>query len=125
VNRSLVKARQAGMKSNILSLENLKITIERDVRDNVSNLNSSLRRLQLLEKNEKIAERSFDISNARFSNGDINSEELALDRKRFNTSKLSFLSAYIDYKLNLLDLKRKTFYDFEKNIPVDEGASRF
>jgi outer membrane protein TolC len=81
--------------------------------------------LQLLEKNEKIAERSFDISNARFSNGDINSEELALDRKRFNTSKLSFLSAYIDYKLNLLDLKRKTFYDFEKNIPVDEGASRF
>jgi outer membrane protein len=124
VNRSLVKARQAGMKSNILSLENLKITIERDVRDNVSNLNSSLRRLQLLEKNEKIAERSFDISNARFSNGDINSEELALDRKRFNTSKLSFLSAYIDYKLNLLDLKRKTFYDFEKNIPIDEDATR-
>lgn len=121
VNHSQVKAKQASLNSNILNLENTKITIERDILDVVNNLNSSLKRLQLLEKNAKIAEKSFEISNSRFSNGDINSENLALDRKRFNTSKQSYLSAYIDYKLNLLDLKRRTFFDFENNIGVQDN----
>lgn len=124
VNHSRVKAKQAGINSNLLYLENLKITIERDIRDNVNNLNSSFKRLQLLEKNEKIATKSFEISTARFSNGDINSEELALDRKRLNTSKQSYLAAFIDYKLYLLDLKRRTFYDFEKNMSLETDTPK-
>ena len=81
-------------------------------------LNSSLRRLQLLEKNVQLAEKSFDISRQRFSNGDIDSQSLALDRTRLNAAYQSHLNSYISYKLLLADIMRKTFYDFENRQPI-------
>jgi Outer membrane protein len=118
-NRSLVKLQKSRLEQNKLTLNNELITIENDLRNTVSSLQSSLRRLQLLEKNVKLAEKSYDISYQRFTNGDIDVESLGLDRQRFNNAKLSYLRAYISYKLLLLDLNRKTFYDFEKNVSLE------
>lgn len=95
------------------SLNNEKITVEREIREVGSRLNNSLKRLQLLEKNVKVAEKIFEISKQRFSKGEINSQSLALDRNRLS-------QAYIDYKLLLADLTRKTFYDFEKKLLICE-----
>jgi len=78
-------------------------------------LNSSLKRLQLLEKNIVVAEKSFEITRQRFSDGDVDSQGLALERKRLNNAYTSHLSAYTSYQLILSDLMRKTFYDFQKN----------
>jgi len=118
-NRSLVKFRKSILTQNKYSLENEIVTIENDLRNTINNLQSSLRRLQLLEKNIKLAEKSYNISYQRFTNGDIDVESLGLDRQRFNNSQLSYLRAYISYKLLLLDLNRKTFFDFEKNISLE------
>jgi len=95
------------------SLNNEKITVEQEIREVGSRLNNSLKRLQLLEKNVKVAEKIFEISKQRFSKGEINSQSLALDRNRLS-------QAYIDYKLLLADLTRKTFYDFEKKLLICE-----
>jgi hypothetical protein len=43
---------------------------------------------------------------------------MALERERLNTAYVSRLVSFIDYKLLLSDLMRKTFYDFEKDISV-------
>jgi len=75
-------------------------------------------RLQLLEKNVELAEKSFSISRDRFSDGDIDSQALALDRTRLNASYQSHLNAYISYKLLIADIMRKTFYDFEQGVPI-------
>ena len=47
------------------------------------------------------------------NNGDITSQELALNRDRLTDAKTSYLNAYIDYRLAIADLKRKTLMDFE------------
>ena len=78
-------------------------------------MNSSLRRLQLLEKNINLAQKSFDISQKRFARGEIDSQSLALDRIRVSNAYITHLDAYIEYKLLLIDIARKTFYDFEKD----------
>jgi outer membrane protein len=117
-NRSLVRAEKANLNQLKLNLDYTLITIEREIRNNVNDLQGSLRRLLLLEKNVKLAEKSIEISYLRFSNGDIDAEALALDRSRYNKAQLSYLNAYIGYKMLLLDLNRKTFFDFEKNRPV-------
>lgn len=114
-NRSRVKAAQAKIKQSILDKEEETIEIKRQIISTVSHLYSSLRRLQLLEKNMEVAEKSFAISQKRYSNGDIDSQALALDRERLDNSHISHLEAYISYKLLLADLKQKTFYDFENN----------
>ena len=117
-NKAKVRAAEATLSQNQLRLTAEKISIERDIRTTVSRLQSSLRRLQLLEKNVIVAEKSFEISRQRYSNGDIDSQAMALERERLNNAYISRLESYINYKLLLSDLMRKTFYDFENNAPV-------
>ena len=117
-NRARVRSAQATLKQDQYTLEAEKITIERDIRTTVDRLQSSLRRLQLLEKNVVVAEKSFEISRQRYVNGDIDSQAMALERERLNNAYISRLESFINYKLLLSDLMRKTFFDFEKDISM-------
>jgi len=118
-NRALVRAAKAQLQQNIYRQEEVKRSIEREVRNLVAELNSSLKRLQLLEKNVTVAEKSFEITRQRFSDGDIDSQALALERERLNNAYTSHLRAYINYQLMLSDIMRKTFYDFQRDLPVE------
>jgi len=119
-NRAKVHGAMATLAQNQITLDAEKVTIERDIRATVSHLQSSLKRLQLLEKNVLVAEKSFEISHQRYVNGDIDSQAIALERERLNTAYISRLDSFINYKLLLSDLMRKTFFDFEKNISMIE-----
>jgi outer membrane protein len=117
-NRAKVNAAKATLEQNKIQLDAEKVTIERDIRTTVSRMQSSLRRLQLLEKNVVVAEKSFEISRQRYANGDIDSQSMALERERLNNAYITRLSAFINYKLLLSDLMRKTFFDFEKKVSM-------
>lgn len=113
-NRARVRAAEARQRQNYLAKEELERSIETEIRNLVAQLNNNLKRLQLLEKNVAIAEKSFAITLQRFTDGDIDSQTLALERNRLNSAYRNHLSAYIAYQLSLADIKRKTLYDFEK-----------
>jgi outer membrane protein TolC len=117
-NRARVRSAQATLTQNQIQQDADRVTIERDTRTTVSRLQSSLKRLQLLEKNVVVAEKSFEISRQRYANGDIDSQAMALERERLNNAYISRLESFINYKLLLSDLMRKTFFDFEKNISM-------
>lgn len=119
-NKARVNAARASLEQNRLQLKGEKISIEREIRTLIERLQSSLHRLQLLEKNVIVAEKSFEISRQRYSNGEIDSQSIALERERLNNAYISRLESYITYKLLLSDLMRKTFYDFEKDAPIGE-----
>lgn len=118
-NRALVNAAKAQLQQNVLSQEETKRTIEREVLNLVDQLNSSLKRLQLLEKNVLVAEKSFSITRQRFSDGNIDSQALALERERLNNAYNSHLRAYINYQVMLADIMRKTFYDFQRDTSIN------
>lgn len=118
-NKSRVRINEAQLKQYILAKENNIRSIEIEVRNLVSTLNSNLKRLQLLEKNINVAEKSFEITLQRFSDGDIDSQALALERNRLNTAYRSHLSAYKDYQLALKQLMSSTFYDFENEQLIE------
>jgi len=121
VSRANVAAARADLRKADYALANEEVNVEREIRNTVARLNSSLKRLQLLEKNVEVAEKSFEISRQRYANGEINSQSLALDRTRLSNAYLSRLQAYIDYRLQIVDLTRKTFYDFEIGKSLFEG----
>ena len=117
-NKARVRAAEARQRHNYLAKEELERSIETEIRNAVAQLNNNLKRLQLLEKNVVIAEKSFAITLQRFTDGDIDSQTLALERNRLNSAYRNHLSAYIAYQLSLADIMRKTLYDFEKDEPV-------
>jgi len=119
-NRALVRAAEARLKRYDIQKDQLEVSIKAEVLNLVNNINTNLKRLQLLEKNLVVAQKSFDITLQRYSDGDIDSQALALERNRLNTSYSSHLNAYINYQLSLADLMRKTFYDFQNRRLVTE-----
>ncbi|HOO85399.1 MAG TPA: TolC family protein [Prolixibacteraceae bacterium] len=117
-NKALVRAAEARLQKNIYEKEAITRSIETEIKNLVADLNSSLKRLQLLERNVLVAEKSFEITRNRFSDGDIDSQALALERVRLNNAYTSHLEAYIQYELNLADIMRKTFFDYKNNRQV-------
>jgi outer membrane protein TolC len=117
-NRAKVNSALASLKINQIQQDADKVTIERDIRTTVNKLQNNLKRLQLLEKNVVVAEKSFEISRQRYANGDIDSQAMALERERLNMAYQSRLDSFINYKLLLSDVMRKTFFDFEKNVSM-------
>ena len=111
-NRARIRAAKARQQQNIWSREELERSIETETRNAVARLNNNLKRLQLLEQNVSLAEKSFAITRQRFSDGDIDSQTLALERNRLNSAYRNHLSAFIDYQLSLADLLRKTLHDY-------------
>jgi len=118
-NRALTKAAEARLTRYNIQKNQLEVSIRTEVLNLVDNINTNLKRLQLLEKNLVVAQKSFDITLQRYSDGDIDSQALALERNRLNTSYSSHLNAYINYQLSLADLMRKTFYDFQNDLPIN------
>ena len=117
-NKALVRASESRLKQYTYRKEEIERDIETQVRNLVANVNNSLKRLQLLEKNVVVAEKSFEITRQRYSDGDIDSQSLALERNRLNTAYKSHLSAYINYQLTLADLMRRTYYDFQNDVEI-------
>jgi len=120
VSSANVQAARANYRKTEYSIDNEKVQVEREIRDMVARNKSSLKRLQILEKNIELARRGFEISKNRYARGEIDSQALALDRNRTSNAYLTHLQAYISYKLLLIDLTRKTFYDFENKKSLVE-----
>lgn len=118
-NRALVKAAETRLKQYNYSKREVEREIETEVKNLIASINSNLKRLLVLEKNVLVAEKSFEITRQRYSDGDIDSQNLALERNRLNNAYTSHLRAYINYQLSLADLTRKTFFDFQTNREIE------
>ncbi|MGV8094246.1 MAG: TolC family protein [Mangrovibacterium sp.] len=115
--RGKAKVQQAKieLEDEKLKRENIINTIIKEVRNIVRTVQESQVRLKIHEKNQELAQRTYRIFTMRFENGDISSQELAIERERLSSIQLNYLNAYIDNKLALADLKRKTMWDFQNN----------
>jgi Outer membrane protein len=118
-NKRLVRAAESRLKQYYLDIDDEKRGIEVEVRNLVNNIQTTLTRLMKLENNVNVAEKSYGITLQRFTDGDIDSQALALERTRLNSAQRSHLDAYVSYRLLLSDLMRKTFYDFENDKPIE------
>ena len=96
-----------------LYLENKRNEIIQEVRDVVRSVKEAKNRLKIYQESQEVTDLTYRISKMRFENGDINSQELALEQERLAESQLAYLNAFITYQLAIADLKRKTLWDFE------------
>ena len=92
--------------------------VRQEVLDLLGRISAAESRIGVLQKNVAVAQKGYDISIERFRTGTISRNDLAQAQQRLTTTKLNSLSALIDYRLGIADLKRKTLFDFERQQPV-------
>ncbi len=114
VNRAEVAAAKVNVQTAEINFTEQTKTIVREIRSAIDKVRESQNRLEVLKKSEAVAQKSYHISVQRFENGDITSQDLALDQQRLTSARQVYLDAFIAYKLAVADLARKTMYDFEQ-----------
>ena len=119
VNKAEMASAKAGLKRTEMFMDEQHKIVENSIRDVVRRIKETEQRIEVLEKSQNVAQRSYDITLERFNNGEISSQDLALDNNRLASAKMAYLGAFINYKLAIADLKRKTFWDFENNRPIE------
>ncbi|MBK7047114.1 MAG: TolC family protein [bacterium] len=121
VNGAEVAAAKAMLSRSDLDGEEQQRRVVQEVNAALTALTESRGRLEALGRSVELAGKSIEISVQRFANGDITSQELALDRDRLTQARMAYLDAFIGYQLAGADLRRQTLYDFEAGrTMVDE-----
>ena len=117
-NRYQVEASKARLENARITSKHRIQQIKKEVRDAVLSLKEARQRVEISERSVALAEKTYKIRFLFFENGEISSQELALEQDRLTAAKTDYLAALIAYKQAVTDLTRKTLWDFEKNQPV-------
>ncbi len=121
VNGAEVASARAALERSEIDIDQQRRLVILQVNAALTALSESRARLDALARSVEVATRSLDISLQRFDNGDITSQDLALDRSRLTQASLAYLDAFIQYQLAGADLRRQTLYDFEAGRPLVAG----
>ncbi len=118
--KSRIKAAEKSIASSKISFEDEQKAIIIAIRQSYRSLQNQIIQIELAKQDIKIAQLTYDINLERYKNGDLTSMDLNLVQNQLADKKINLINAMITYKLNLLDLKIESLWDFEKNKPVFE-----
>jgi outer membrane protein TolC len=117
-SESRTKAAQSTIQKSELSLDEEKNSITIAIRKAYRSLQNQMVQLELARQNVKSALLTYDINLERYENGDLTSMDLNLFQNQLSQKKIGLINAMISYKMNLLELKIESLWDFEKNQPA-------
>jgi len=116
--KSEIKAAEASLKSSEIDYEVEQIDIEVNIRSVVRSLKNLENQIEIQKKTVENAQLTYDINLERYRNGDLTSLDLGMYQNQLSDRKMSLTNAIIDYKIELLNLKIQTLYDFELQQPI-------
>ncbi len=116
--KAKIKAQQATIDQANLNLEDEKTTIMVNIRQVYRSMENYLRQIDIAKQDERNAQLTYDINLERYSNGDLTSMNLNDYQTQLSEKKKNYAQALINYKMEVLNMKIQTMYDFEKGVPV-------
>lgn len=122
--KSRIKASEATIETANISLEEEQNNIILGVRKVYRNLLNLQNQIVIARQNVTNAQLTYDLNLERYKNGDLTGMDLNIYQNQLSEKQLSYTNSLITYKLELLNLKIQTLYDFEKKEPVSPVMSK-
>ncbi len=116
--KSEIKAAEASLQSAEIDYKVEMIDIEVNIRSVVRSLKNLENQIGIQQKTVENAQLTYDINLERYRNGDLTSMDLGIYQNQLSDRKMALTNAIIDYKIELLNLKIQTLYDFELEQPI-------
>lgn len=116
--KARIEAQEASIKSAELSFDEQKKQIIIDIRQVYRNLQNQLNQIEIARQSERNAQLTYEINLERYENGDLTGMDLSLYQNQLSSRKLAYAQALLNYKLELLNMKIQTLFDFQKNQAV-------
>jgi outer membrane protein TolC len=116
--RARVRAQKTAQTIAKLNQENEKIHIELDIRQTWRKLENLRAQIDIAEKNVRNAQLTYDLNLTRYREGDLTGMEINQFQTQLSTKKITYSQTLINYKIELLNLKILSLYDYEINQPI-------
>ena len=117
--------RKARIKATEATIKTANITFEEEQNNIILGIRKVYRNLINLQNQIEIARRSvinaqltYDLNLEKYKNGDLTGMDLNIYQNQLSEQQLTYTNSLISYKLELLNLKIQTLYDFEKKEAV-------
>ena len=111
------------METENISFEEERNDIILGVRKVYRNLLNLQNQIGIAQQNVTYAQLTYDLNLEKYKNGDLTGMDLNIYQNQLSEKQLSYTNSLISYKLELLNLKIQTLYDFEKKGPVSPVMS--
>ncbi len=116
--KARIAAQEATIQSQELNLTEEKKQIIIGIRQVFRNLKNQLNQIEIAKQSEINAQLTYEINLERYQNGDLTSMDLNLFQTQLSSKKLELAQSLINYKIELLNLKIQSLYDFETGQPI-------
>jgi len=116
--KSRIKAAEASIESQEISFEEETNDIIINIRKVYRNLINLKNQIGIAEQNIFNAQLNYELNLEKYENGDLTGMDLNIYQNQLSEKQLALTNALISYKLELLNLKIQSLYDFEKREPV-------
>lgn len=117
--------KKSRIKASKANIETANITLEEEQNDIILGIRKVYRNLLNLQNQITIARQSvfnaqltYDLNLEKYKNGDLTGMDLNIYQNQLSEKQLTYTNSLISYKLELLNLKIQTLYDFEKKEAV-------
>lgn len=120
--KARVESTKLAMESDEIDLTEQKKEITVSIRQICRNLPTLINQINIRKKSIENAERTYEINLEKYRNGNLTGMELQQYQTQLTNAKQEYTNAIINYKLELLNLKIQTLWDFEADrsyLPVD------
>lgn len=116
--KARIKAQEAVIQTQELNQTEQRKRITVDIRRVYRSLQNLVNQIDIASQNERNAQLTYEINLERYANGDLTSMDMNLFQTQLSEKKMAYAQALIDYKIELLNLKIQSLYDFEKNEAI-------
>jgi outer membrane protein TolC len=117
-NRARIKSSQASIESNKIDIGVEQNDIILSIRQSYRSLNNLQNQIGIALQSVNNAQLTYDLNLEKYKNGDLTGMDLSIYQNQLSQNKLSYTNSLISYKLELLNLKIQTLYDFEMKQPL-------
>jgi outer membrane protein len=116
--KARIKATEASIETSNISYEEEQNGIILGVRKVCRNLLNLQNQIEIARQSVINAQLTYDLNLEKYKNGDLTGMDLNIYQNQLSEKQLTYTNSLISYKLELLNLKIQTLYDFEKKVPV-------
>ncbi|MDR1719971.1 MAG: TolC family protein [Dysgonamonadaceae bacterium] len=126
-NKARIRAQEVAMRSNTLDAHEEQLDIEMNIRQTCRSLQNLKTQVEIAEQNVNNAQLTYDLNLVRYRNGDISGMDFNQFQTQLSSKKSAYTRALINYKIELLNLKILSLYDFETNqeiVPLSDFSTK-
>ena len=116
--KARIKAQEIAQDISNLDFEEERIDITLSIRQVCRSIKNLYSQIQIADQNVENAQLTYDLNQERYRNGDLTGMQMNDFQNQLSNAKIAHSQSKINYKVEILNLKILSLYDFESDQPI-------